>query len=68
MNTVQVPPPDEAPEQDDAVIGKALILSLLVFLALGATVAGALGFYYFSRTAAAPPQSTSIAQAGKRQS
>jgi hypothetical protein len=56
----------EAPEQDDAVIGKALILSLVVFVALGATVGGAIGLYYISKTPPPPAPPTVAAAAGKR--
>ena len=57
---------DETPEQDDAVIGKALILSLIVFLALGATVAGSIGLYFFTKSSPPPAPPTAFAGAGKR--
>jgi hypothetical protein len=62
-------PPSEAaePEQDDAVIGKALILSLVVFVALGVTVAGSIGLYFMTQTPPLPAPPREIAEAGKRQ-
>ena len=67
MNKTKIPPPDAGAEQDDAVIGKALILSLIVFLVLGATVAGAIGLYYLTRVVPLQAPPIAMAEAGKRQ-
>ena len=60
--------PDDGSEQDDAVIGRALVVSLAVFLVLGVVAAGIAGAYFFA--ALPPPQRTfdQIAEAGKRES
>src|SRR5262245_5912368 len=66
--TDNVSHPDDGPEQDDAIIGRALIVSLAVFLVLGIVAAGIVGAYLFS-VAPPPPQPTGqVAAAGKRES
>ena len=63
-----LPHPDDSPEQDDAVIGRALVVSLAVFLVVGTLAAGAVGAYMFSQAPPAAIESNHIAQAGKRDS
>jgi hypothetical protein len=60
--------PDDGPEQDDAIIGRALAVSLAVFLALGVIAAGAVGVYLFAVVQPAPPPVAPLAPAGKRAS
>lgn len=66
MSTNELPA-DEATEQDDAVIGRALWISAGIFLllAVGGAIAG--GAYWLGRTKPAPPPPTPIAEAGKRE-
>lgn len=66
MSTNELPT-EEMPEQDDAVIGRALFISLGVFgiLIVGGAIAG--GAYWLSRTEPAPPPPTPVAEAGKRE-
>ncbi len=52
--TEPIPHPDDSPEQDDAVIGRALVVSLAVFLVLGVIVAGVVGVYLFAVVPPAP--------------
>jgi len=58
---------DEHPEQDDAVIGRALVTSLAVFLAIGIALAIAVGVYLVSAAPATPPAPAPIAVAAKRE-
>jgi hypothetical protein len=59
--------PEDTPEHDDAVIGRALAISLAVFVAIGAIAAVAVGAYMFSAAPPAPPAPAPIAVAGKRE-
>jgi hypothetical protein len=57
---------EETKEQDDAVIGSALVISLGVFAVLGAIAAVALGIYFYRHTPAPLPPAAPTAAAGKR--
>jgi hypothetical protein len=61
------PNSEEMKEQDDAVIGSALVISLGVFVAVGLFAAVAIGIYYYRATPAPLPAPPPIAQAGKRE-
>ena len=65
MNS-SVPHPEEAPEQDDAVIGQALVVSLAVLLAVGAIAAVVVGIYMFSAAPPADQIAPAVVEAGKR--
>jgi hypothetical protein len=65
MNS-SLPHPEEAPEQDDAVIGHALVISLAVLLAVGAIAAVAVGIYMFRAVPPADQIATAVAGVGKR--
>jgi len=65
MNS-SVPHPEEAPEQDDAVIGQALVVSLAVLLAVGAIAAVVVGIYMFSAAPPADQIASVVVEAGKR--
>ncbi|MCI0357507.1 MAG: CRTAC1 family protein [Planctomycetaceae bacterium] len=66
MNT-SISEHEDSPEQDDAVIGRALVVSLAVFLAIGTILAIATGVYMVSAAPPAPPAPAQIAIAGKRE-
>jgi hypothetical protein len=66
MNS-NAPHTDESPEQDDAVIGRALSISLAVFLAIGAVAAVVVGIYVFSSTKTVDHIEAPVAEAGKRE-